>query len=159
MNCIKEIHEVTLVERLQENVKLLETKTGLSRSTLFKIFSISMICLIIGIYDSIVSTLIGIVFPIKWTIEAKDNKSIKNWLSYWFFYSIFCLVEIFAYVIIQVVPFYYLLKSLILITLFLPNFKGAIILYDYLQPKLKKLMRIHNTRLTLKEEIEKKLNK
>ena len=88
MNKMIELKEFTIQERLEENIKLIERKTKLKRNTLLKITLIVIVLLIFGICDRIVSTIVGIYFPIIWTVRSMSKVNKIEWYIYWLCYSV-----------------------------------------------------------------------
>ncbi|CAG8474791.1 333_t:CDS:2 [Paraglomus occultum] len=88
----------------------------------------------------LLSNLVGWVYPAYRSfqaIETADKTDDTQWLTYWAVYGFVALVEFFSNIILYWVPFYYLVKTLFFLWLFLPQFKGAETLYTkFLRPVL-----------------------
>jgi len=88
----------------------------------------------------LLSNLVGWVFPAYRSfqaIETSDKTDDTQWLTYWTVFGFVALVEFFSNIILYWVPFYYLVKTLFFLWLFLPQFKGAEVLYTrFLRPVL-----------------------
>lgn len=120
-------------EKFDENLLFLQNKTKLKRRTIYAITCVSFFLIVIGWFDTQVSFLLTTCYPILWTLKAikvKDFDESKLWLAYWPIYSLFVFCDLFSDWIIAVVPFYYLIRTLLLLWLYLPNFKGARIIYS-----------------------------
>jgi receptor expression-enhancing protein 5/6 len=93
-------------------------------------------CLVLvffGFLEIPITNVVGIVFPIYWTIksiERPEKDDDKQWLSYWaiFISSLFFDSMIGYY--LEMIPYFYFLKLCFLIWLFLPNTKGALLLHE-----------------------------
>eukprot|EP00914_Ancora_sagittata_P005683 GHVO01011560.1.p1 GENE.GHVO01011560.1~~GHVO01011560.1.p1 ORF type:complete len:188 (+),score=18.44 GHVO01011560.1:36-599(+) len=100
-----------------------------------------VVLMIVGVFETLISNSVGFFYP-AWqsfkAIESKDKKDDEQWLTYWVVYSSFNFLEVFIDYLLFWVPFYYLVKVIFLLWLFLPQFRGAKLLYDTLRPYLKK---------------------
>ena len=61
------------------------------------------------------------------TKETQDDD--KQWLTYWVVFSLFHFVDEFFGFILEMIPFYYLLKVCFFIWMFLPTTLGALKIY------------------------------
>lgn len=119
--------------KLDAHIKIVQLKTGLTRKNLLIIFSSALVLIFLGVFENFVSKVITIYFPIIWTantLEEKKSENIKQWLSYWSIFGIFCLIDQLYFIINIIFPFYTLVKTIILLYMYLPNYKGAIFIYD-----------------------------
>ena len=82
----------------------------------------------IGYSENFFTLLIGVLYPLYFSIKSlreKKRENIKSWLHYWIIYSIFLNIEyIFSYFVINI-PLYFFYKLVFLIVCFLPQYKGA----------------------------------
>jgi len=63
----------------------------------------------------------------------KDNENlVQYWLTYWIGFATFCVLDGFAYNILCWIPAYWLLRSAVLLWLYLPATKGVKVLQRYL---------------------------
>jgi len=72
--------------------------------------------------------LVGFGYPIYASFKALKSKQVEDdaqWLTYWIVFSFFSLVESFTDFFLFWIPFYYLFKMLALIWLYLPQTRGA----------------------------------
>ncbi|KAI8351211.1 TB2/DP1, HVA22 family-domain-containing protein, partial [Choanephora cucurbitarum] len=70
-------------------------------------------------------------------IETPDKEDDKQWLTYWTVIGFVQTVEYFSDILLYWFPFYYLFKTLFVLYLALPQFKGAETLYNrFLRPYL-----------------------
>lgn len=68
-------------------------------------------------------------------LESEDPGDDKQWLTYWVCYGCFSIVDQFAGIILQFIPFYYFLKVGFMIYLMHPGTNGATMVYDtYINP-------------------------
>lgn len=76
--------------------------------------------------------LVGFVYPAYASfkaVESPEKEDDTQWLTYWVVYACFNVLESFSDVILFWVPFYYSFKFGALIWMFLPNTRGADVLY------------------------------
>jgi len=60
----------------------------------------------------------------------EDPKTRMQWLTYWVVFSSLMLLDMIAGPILHLIPFYYVLKLLLLMWLFYPKSNGATIIYQ-----------------------------
>jgi len=123
----------TFLEKLNEHLKLIEDKTKIKTNKFFTILAICLVLIWTGIYDIYISYLVTIFFPSRWTlreIQKKELDGAKQWLTYWVIFAIFVLIDMISPYLREIVPFYIFLRTIILLWLYLPNFNGAVIVYN-----------------------------
>ncbi|KAG0180938.1 ER membrane protein DP1/Yop1 [Apophysomyces sp. BC1021] len=70
-------------------------------------------------------------------IESPGTEDDKQWLTYWTVIGFVHIVEYFSDILLYWFPFYYLFKTILVLWLALPRFRGAEILYGrFLRPFL-----------------------
>ena len=97
---------------------------GISISVVLVAFQMPMSHLLVQI--------IGVVYPCFKSIKALDSEGIdddKQWLTYWMVFSIFSFIDSSGGFFLSYIPFYYLIKLLILIWLQNPLTLGAKSIY------------------------------
>lgn len=83
--------------------------------------------------------IIAVVYPayisIK-AIESPDKKDDTKWLTYWVVFACFTIVEHFSALIVQIIPFYWLIKCIFYIWCFAPitNNGSVFIYYRVIRP-------------------------
>lgn len=119
---------------MNEILKQVEEATGLPRSSLASYGLIGGVVLVmLGVGNVYITTLLGVVYPVFQSflaLETKDRNDDKQWLTYWVCYGVFSIIDQFAGIILQLIPFYFFLKLGFLVYLFHPSSKGAITVYD-----------------------------
>merc|ERR1711988_1805253 len=125
-----------------EIMQTLEEKTNVQKIYLAAgIALVLLLFILFGFGAGLLCNFVGFVYPAYASFKALENDSHaedRQWLTYWVVYSCFCLVEGFLEYVLFWVPFYYPIKLAFLFWLFLPNTKGASVLYKkFLQPALK----------------------
>jgi len=77
--------------------------------------------------------LVGFGYPVYASFKALKSNKVEDhapqWLTYWVVFSFFSLVESFTDFFLYWIPFYYLFKMLTLIWLYLPQTRGADLVY------------------------------
>ncbi|CAO3645653.1 unnamed protein product [Mucor hiemalis] len=63
-------------------------------------------------------------------IESPGKEDDKQWLTYWTVIGFVQMIEYFSDILLYWFPFYYLFKTLFVLYLALPQFKGAEVLYN-----------------------------
>ncbi len=94
--------------------------------------------IVFGIGQSILTNLIGVAYPVFMSFHALESDGANDdtqWLTYWVIFGIFTILDQFAGFILQMIPFYYVLKVATLIWLFHPATHGATYVYfNYVRP-------------------------
>jgi receptor expression-enhancing protein 5/6 len=125
--------ELTYLEKFEEHIKIIETKSKLNRKQIIQYLSVCITLVFFGIFGQLVSFVATTYYPIIWSLKAiksKEAEEDKQWLTYWVIYAIFVFLDGFSGLITLLIPFYFFIKTMILFWMYLPNFKGAVIFYD-----------------------------
>ena len=95
-----------------------------------------------GIGQTYITNLLGVAYPAFQSfiaLESEGTDDDKQWLTYWVCFGAFNIVDQFAGVILQFIPFYYFLKLGFLVFLFHPQTLGATTVYNnYILPNVQK---------------------
>lgn len=126
--------DVSLVEKWNEQMKLIERKTGIHGVYVIICLVISILFVYLNIFDNLITNLVGTVYPAFWTMKSIETQGDddKKWLTYWVVFGSFTIVDMFSGFIVKFVPFYFVLKIIFLIWLFMPNSHGATLVYHLL---------------------------
>jgi len=112
----------------------LEDSTGVDRRVCAGgIASVLMLVILFGFGASVLSMLVGFMYPAFSAFKALEEESADKqrfWLVYWVVYSCFCVAECFLEPILYFVPFYTPLKLGFLVYLFYPSTMGANTIYE-----------------------------
>lgn len=98
---------------------------------------ISLICVLCGLGASVITSLVGIVYPAVMSIraiETDDRDDDTEWLIYWVVFASFSVLDFCTEYLIYWIPFFFPLKLLLLVWLFSPESKGANKLYAVIMP-------------------------
>lgn len=123
----------------QEQAQLITNKTGIPAKYIIIALAVCVASVMIGYLDQYVTCLVGIVIPSICSIRALETKEIdddKQWLTYWIVYGLFSFIDLFSGFILKYIPFYFIIKILFLLWLFLPTFMGASVIYNKIIIKL-----------------------
>lgn len=135
--------ESVLLHKYKEQLKILYDKTGFNgRNIIIGLLSCG-IFIFLGIFDAFFTNFVGTLLPAYLSmksIETQETDLEKQWITYWVLFSFLNLLDKLSGLFIFYLPFYYFIKYLFLVWLFLPNFNGAAFLYNlFLSNHLKKV--------------------
>lgn len=124
--------ELSLKDKWNDQMELIHQKTGIKGQYVLLFLIIALIFVSVGVFDRLITNLIGTVYPAYWTIKSIESESAntKQWLAYWVVFASFTLIDMFSGFILKFIPFYFFIKILFLIWLFMPNSQGSIIVYN-----------------------------
>jgi receptor expression-enhancing protein 5/6 len=111
----------------------LEKKTGVPKVTMV-LGAVSFIFVLIffNLGGKIITDLIGWVYPAYSSFKAIESPATNDdvqWLTYWTVFGFVNIVEYFSDALLFWFPFYYLFKTLFVLWLALPSFRGAELIY------------------------------
>lgn len=128
--------EISLIDKWNEHMKIIKNKTGIPGVIVIVGLIISIIIVYFNLFDAdaLITNLVGTIYPLFWTMKSieTNSKDDKHWLTYWICFAFFNLIETFSGFILRFIPFYFFLKIIFLIWLFMPNSHGAILVYQLL---------------------------
>jgi len=122
----------------------IEKKYNIKKNHIFIFLSIFIsYYLIFGKTVEIVSRLLSVLYPgyeTFLTLESKDfNKNGRKWLTYWIVNSSIITIETLGWMLLQLIPLYYLIKMFFIYWLISPQTNGCFIVYNkIIEPYLKK---------------------
>ena len=129
----------SLSDKWKEIMKSIKDKTGIDGIFVIIFLSLCVLLVYMGIFESLITSLVGTLYPGFSTIKAiQKNKDKKEWLTYWVIFGSFLIFDMFSTIIIKVVPYYFVLKIIFLIWMFIPGSNGCQIVYDFLISKVMK---------------------
>ena len=134
-----EKEETSFVIKWEEHLQIIEEKTGIKGKYVVILLTAAVFFVLIGFLDKIITNLTGTIYPAYWSIKAIESNNADmdiQWLTYWVVFAIFTFIDVFSGFVLKFFPFYFFIKILFLLWLFLPNFQGATILYNFLIVKI-----------------------
>ena len=141
--------DITFIDKWNENMKKIEEKTGIDRQQYLIAMGICFTCILIGLFDKYMSIMITIYHPILWSLKAidknskksKDKDEAKQWITYWVIFGFFNIFDMISPLIMMFIPFYFFIRTVVLLWLYLPNTRGAITVYNLVAVEFFKLSR------------------
>ena len=116
-----------------EKLRELEKKTGQPKVYFFILIVSVFVSVIYGTGGmKLVSDLIGFAYPAYMSLIAIDTSETTDdtqWLTYWVVFALFSIMENVMTFLVNVIPFYYLIKISFFAWLFHPKFMGAGLVY------------------------------
>jgi len=91
------------------------------------VFGMSPICYLVSFVYPLYASLIA--------IETKGQDDDKQWLTYWVIFCFLGLIESFSDVLLNWIPFYYVMKFIFMGYCMHPTYKGATQLYNLVLKK------------------------
>jgi receptor expression-enhancing protein 5/6 len=126
--------EKSLHDKYLEQMKLIQEKTGIPGTYVLGALLAAVLFVWIGFLERLITNLVGTIYPAFWTIKSIESRSDddKHWLTYWVVFACFTIIDMFSGFILKFIPFYFFLKIIFLIWLFMPNSQGCNIVYHLL---------------------------
>jgi len=129
------VYENQLDQELSKlpQLRQIEAATGVKKTYLVAgVGFFSLLLIFFNIAGQLLTNLVGFAFPAYASFKAiqtsrKDDDT--QWLTYWTVFASFSIVETMLETILYWFPFYYLVKLVFLLWLYLPQFRGAEFLY------------------------------
>ena len=140
------------------HVSEMEKKTRIRIKYIYYFLIVALIFFLVGHFELIFSYIITGYYPIIWTREDyKLNKDYfwKKWGTYWSFFFIFIFFDYHKNEVLKLIPFYFIIKCVFLIILYMPSFSAAVNIYDGF---LKEFFHHMGRKFQYKEDIETLVN-
>jgi receptor expression-enhancing protein 5/6 len=130
--------EISLYEKWLEYLELIHKQTGIQGKYVIVGLIISILLVCVGYLDRIITNLVGTVYPAFWTIKSIESNTDddRHWLTYWVVFACFSIIDTFSGFLLKLLPFYFFIKIIFLIWLFMPNSRGCQIIYHLIVVKL-----------------------
>ncbi|KAJ3294805.1 ER membrane protein DP1/Yop1 [Blyttiomyces sp. JEL0837] len=118
-----------------------EKRTNVPKTYIFGgIISLFGLLIFFNIWGDLLTNILGFVWPAYQSfkaIESNEKSDDVQWLTYWTVFGFLNILEFFADYVLYWVPFYYSLKTILILYLILPQFNGAAYIYQaFLRPYL-----------------------
>ena len=131
----------SLVDKWKEIMKKIKEKTGIEGIYVIIFLAICVILVYFGIFESLITSLVGTLYPGFSTIKAiQKKKNKKDWLTYWVIFGSFLIFDMFSNIINKFFPYYFVVKIIFLIWMFLPGSNGCQKVYNILIVKILKAL-------------------
>lgn len=114
-------------------------KTGINPLILIAGVLGALAVVFLGHSQQYITAVVGILFPSYMSlkaIETKDGDDDKQWCTYWVIFFLFELAELFFGYILHFLPFFFLIKLVVIVWLFFPTTNGATFIYEAFLSKL-----------------------
>ena len=129
--------KISIADKWKEIMTKLKDKTGIDGIYIIIFLLLCVLLVYLGIFGTLITNFVGTLYPGFSTIKSIEKKKRKKeWLIYWVIYGCFIIVDMFSAIIMKFIPFYFVLKILFLIWMFLPGSNGSILIYNFLILKL-----------------------
>ncbi len=130
--------EFSLLSKWYEQMEIIHKKTGIEGKYVIIGLIVSLLIVSIGYFERIITNLIGTIYPAYWTMKSiqSQNDDDKYWLTYWVVFAFFSLIDMFSGFLMKLIPFYFIMKILFLVWLFMPNTQGCYYIYYFVIIKL-----------------------
>jgi len=124
---------------LQQQVSKLPVRPSLA---LVGVAGVLVLVVLFSVGGNALCNLVGFAYPIYASFKAlktKQSEDDAQWLTYWIVFAFFSLIESFTDFFLFWIPFYYLFKMLMLVWLYLPQTRGADVVFKkVIDPMLSK---------------------
>ena len=123
----------SILERTQTHMNIIEKKTEVNPKVIIGGLILALILTTTKWFSSYVTCLVGVLCPTYMSlkaIESPEDDDDKQYLTYWVVYGLFSVIDVFTNFLVKRIPFYYTIKLGFLIWLFMPNFRGAVYIYN-----------------------------
>lgn len=130
--------QFSIVDKWKEIMKAIKEKTGIDGIYVILFLLVCVILVYLGIFGTLITNMVGTIYPGFSTIKIMETnpKKKKEWLTYWVVFGFFIIIDMFSGLIMKIIPFYFVLKILFLIWMFLPGSSGCYLVYNYVILKL-----------------------
>ena len=140
-------NQISVLEKCYKYMNFIQEKTGIKGIFVILGLVISVVFVYFNIFDSIITNMVGTLYPAFWTIKSLEQNIVeeqKKWLTYWVVFGFFIIVDTRSIVIVKFIPFYFLFKILFLIWLFMPGSNGCTLVYHFI---VKKIVRFYEDKI------------
>jgi receptor expression-enhancing protein 5/6 len=120
-------------EWAHSQAQIIEKHTGIPAKIIVPVLGLSCFLVLIGYLENYITTIVGTVYPAYWSLKALESQGSEDdtqWLTYWIVFALFSLLDQFSGVVLHIIPFYFFLKIVFLIWCFMPNTRGASVVYN-----------------------------
>ena len=119
---------------MMDVINTVSKQTGLKPNQLMQYGLIGSVLLVmLGVGQTYITNIVGVAYPAFMSFVALETESTEDdvqWLTYWVCFGLFQIIDQFAGMILQLIPFYYFLKLGFMVYLFHPSTNGATTVYN-----------------------------
>ncbi|KAL7754142.1 ER membrane protein DP1/Yop1 [Sorochytrium milnesiophthora] len=112
----------------------LETRTGVPRALIAGGGTgLTIVLILFNVAGELITNLVGFVYPAYCSFKALETKGVEDdiqWLTYWVVFGFLNMIEFFTDILLHWFPFYFIVKTVLLVWLYLPQTRGAVITYN-----------------------------
>jgi len=127
------LNQIELLDKVQNSLPKVGDKKIKKLYIAATIALVAILIILFGFGAALLCNFVAVVYPAYASfksLENQDKDEHREWLTYWVVYSCFSLTEGFMEYVLFWVPFYYPIKLAFLFYLFLPQTKGAMMIYE-----------------------------
>ena len=124
---------LSLKEVYNYHITEIEKKTRIKINYIYYFLIIALLFFLVGHFELIFSYIITGYYPILWTREdykLKRDFFWKKWGTYWSIFFIFIFFDYHKNEVLKIIPFYFIIKCVFLLILYIPGFSAAVYIYD-----------------------------
>jgi receptor expression-enhancing protein 5/6 len=117
----------------EAQAEIITKHTGIPAKVVVPTLGFCCFIVLIGYLENYITTIVGIGYPVFWSLKALESENKEDdtqWLTYWIVFALFTLFDQFSGFVLRFVPFYFFFKILFLIWCFMPNTRGATVVYN-----------------------------
>ena len=136
-NELKKPNKETITDKLlkYKEIKLICGKTGLPPIAFILIFTSFIFLILVGFYEDHLILLLATIYPIYLsykTLQYGNQEDTKKWLTYWACYCFFNWFEVILKKFLELLnfPFYFFLKVIFILLMYLPQTELSLVLYN-----------------------------
>ena len=125
---------LSLLDLYHAQMNIIQEKTGIPGSYVVIFLLTCVLFVYLNFLERFITNLVGTLYPAFWTMKSIEMRGDDNkqWLTYWVVFAFFSIIDMFSGFILKFIPFYFFLKIVFLIWLFMPNSGGAHLVYHLL---------------------------
>ena len=112
---------------------ILQERLDVSAEYVIYCLMLSLILVLYGYLEMHITNFIGIIFPVYWSIKSIESPregDDSQWFTYWSLFLPNLILDLIFGDILILIPYFYFIKLIFFIWLFLPNTRGALFLHN-----------------------------
>ncbi|CDR87318.1 related to YOP1-Ypt-interacting protein [Sporisorium scitamineum] len=123
----KELSRYPALKKFEQTVPVPKAYAAIGAFGIFTLF------VFFNIAAGFLTNLIGFFIPAYFSLKALESPQPQDdiqWLTYWVVFGMFTFLETFSSIVLYYLPWYYTIKTLVIVWLMLPQTQGAKIVYS-----------------------------